>query len=221
MNARVLVMAKAPVPGLAKTRLGVAIGMEAAADLAAAALLDTLATCRRAFGEDCHLALDGDLGVARRGCEITDALATWTVFAQHGATFGERLAHAHGRLAAGSPGVVVQIGMDTPQVTVSDLRLAAGLAEGGAAVLGPALDGGWWALALEHAERAAVLCGVPMSTQGTYAATWSALAAAGLEVRETCAHLDVDTVEDAALVAGAAPNTRFGDTWLALAAVAR
>ena len=38
----VLVVAKAPVPGLAKTRLARTLGAEAAADLAAAALLDTL-----------------------------------------------------------------------------------------------------------------------------------------------------------------------------------
>ncbi|MGI9163544.1 MAG: glycosyltransferase, partial [Mycobacterium sp.] len=37
-----LVVAKAPVPGLAKTRLAAAVGDEAAADIAAAALLDTL-----------------------------------------------------------------------------------------------------------------------------------------------------------------------------------
>ena len=37
----VLVVAKAPVPGLAKTRLAAAVGDEAAADIAAAALLDT------------------------------------------------------------------------------------------------------------------------------------------------------------------------------------
>ena len=35
-------VAKAPVPGLAKTRLAASIGAEAAADVAAAALLDTL-----------------------------------------------------------------------------------------------------------------------------------------------------------------------------------
>ena len=38
----VLVVAKAPVPGLAKTRLARTLGAETAADLAAAALLDTL-----------------------------------------------------------------------------------------------------------------------------------------------------------------------------------
>ncbi len=62
---RALVVAKAPVPGRVKTRLGAAIGMDAAARLAAAALLDTIAACRSAFAE-CHLALDGDLDEAVR-----------------------------------------------------------------------------------------------------------------------------------------------------------
>src|SRR4029453_11110138 len=57
---RALVVAKAPVAGRVETRLGAVIGMEAAARVAAAALLDTLAVCRAAFDE-CHLALDGDL----------------------------------------------------------------------------------------------------------------------------------------------------------------
>jgi glycosyltransferase A (GT-A) superfamily protein (DUF2064 family) len=43
---RALVVAKAPEPGKVKTRLGAHVGMETAAGLAAAALLDTLAECR-------------------------------------------------------------------------------------------------------------------------------------------------------------------------------
>lgn len=220
MNPRVLVMAKAPVAGLAKTRLGHEIGMEAAADLAAAALLDTVDACREVFGEECHLALEGDLADAARGAELRDALAPWDVFGQVGNTFGERLAHAHGTLAARSTGVVVQIGMDTPQVTSSDLHRAAALADG-AVVLGPALDGGWWVLALDHAERAGVLADVPMSSPDTYAGTWAALAGTGLEVRETGPLVDVDTVADAELVAAAAPGTRFAQTWSSLVAATR
>ena len=42
MKVTALVVAKSPVPGLAKTRLAATLGNAAAADIAAAALLDTL-----------------------------------------------------------------------------------------------------------------------------------------------------------------------------------
>ena len=71
---RALVVAKAPMPGRVKTRLGADVGMAAAADLAAAALLDTLLACADAFGADrCLLSLDGDLCDAVRGEEIERA----------------------------------------------------------------------------------------------------------------------------------------------------
>ena len=45
-----------------KTRLGADIGMERAAEVAAAALLDTLAACVTAVGAGhCHLSLAGEL----------------------------------------------------------------------------------------------------------------------------------------------------------------
>ncbi|GAB2768899.1 hypothetical protein GCM10027020_22440 [Nocardioides salsibiostraticola] len=107
-----LVVAKAPVEGKVKTRLGVDIGLDAAADLAAASLLDSLDACAAAVGvENCHLSLAGNLSEAVRGAEIQAAVADWTVTEQRGADFAERLVNAH--LDAG-PGLVVQIGMDTP-----------------------------------------------------------------------------------------------------------
>src|SRR5690349_472622 len=113
---RLLLTAKAPVAGQAKTRLGAVTGMGAAADLAAAALLDTIDACAAAFSS-CHLALAGDLAEAERTEELRAALAGWDVFAQVGETFAERLAHAHDHVG----GPVVQIGMDTPQVTPARL----------------------------------------------------------------------------------------------------
>ena len=47
-NCAILVVAKAPVAGLAKTRLAPAFGADGAAELAAAALLDTLVAVRGA-----------------------------------------------------------------------------------------------------------------------------------------------------------------------------
>jgi glycosyltransferase A (GT-A) superfamily protein (DUF2064 family) len=213
--ARALVVAKAPVPGLAKTRLGARIGYDAAADLAAAALLDTLDAASSAFAE-CHLALAGDLGDASRSIEIRAALRSWHVFGQEGVTLGDRLAHAHRTVAAFRAGAVVQVGMDTPQVTASMLTGAADLLRAGGGVLGPAEDGGWWLLALSDPVAADVLADVTMSSARTRADTRRALAGRGVFVANTRTLRDVDTVDDARLVARAAPGTRFAEAWSAL-----
>lgn len=211
-----LVVAKAPVAGQAKTRLAGGVGDRAAADLAAAALLDTLTA-----GADAPrrvVALTGDLDAAERSAEIRAALDGWTVVPQRGDGFDERLAAAH---ADAGPGPVVQVGMDTPQLTAAQLAgTAAGLADH-EAVLGPADDGGWWVLALRDPAAAQALRGVPMSTPTTYADTAAALRAAGLDVGTTVELTDVDTVDDAERVAGSAPATRFATTWAAREVVAR
>lgn len=202
----VLVLAKAPVPGRAKTRLAVTTGDEVAADLAAAALLDTIAAVAALPGARGHLALAGDLATASRGPELLAALEGWQVTAQRGASFADRLAAAH--LDAG-PGPVVQVGMDTPQVTPALLAgVLTDLADHDAC-LGPAPDGGWWALARHDPVVAAPLAGVEMSTPSTYDDTRAALLAEGHRVSTTATLGDVDTVEDAAEVARLAPGTLF------------
>lgn len=205
---RALVVAKAPVAGAVKTRLGAHIGMEAAAGLAAAALLDTLIACDEAF-EERHLALEGDLDAAYDGEVLRERLAGWTIHPQRGATFGARLANAHADAAG--PGATVQIGMDTPQVTAADLVAVQEAAAEGAAVLGPAADGGWWVLALSDAYAAETLIDVPMSRSDTCALTRAALIAAGQSVVLAAQLVDVDEVEDADAVA------RLGDTHFARA----
>lgn len=75
----VLVMAKAPVPGRAKTRLAVHTGDDVAADLAAAALLDTVAAVEATPGARGHLALAGDLADGARGAELAHAVRGWTI----------------------------------------------------------------------------------------------------------------------------------------------
>lgn len=208
-----LVVAKAPEPGRVKTRLGRDIGMERAAEVAAAALLDTLAACRAAYDagtfDQCHVSLDGDLAAAVRAEELRQALEGWTVHPQVGADFAERLADAHARLS----GPVVQVGMDTPHATAEQLgAAAAGLADHDA-VLGPAEDGGWWVLALRDPADAAALVGVPMSTDSTGDDTRAALEARGLDVGTTATLRDIDTVPDADAAAAAAPGSRFARVW--------
>jgi len=209
-----LVVAKTPQPGLVKTRLGQQVGMAAAADLAAAALLDTLDACVAAVGADrCSVALDGELSEAVRRDEIGDRLRGWMVFPQCGGALGERLAQAH---ADAPPLPRVQTGMDTPQVTPALLRAVADGLVGHDADLAPAVDGGWWALAIRRASYAAALADVPMSTATAGDDTRAALLDRGLTVATGPVLRDVDTVEDAALVAKEAPWTRFATAWLAL-----
>jgi glycosyltransferase A (GT-A) superfamily protein (DUF2064 family) len=216
----VLVVAKAPVPGQAKTRLGDVIGHLESADLAAAALLDTIEACSTFAGDRrCHLALGGELGDACRGDEIQEALASWHVFDQRGDSFAERLVNAHLDLAADARGPVVQVGMDTPQLTPVLLADATERLGPGRGVLGPATDGGWWLLGLADPTRAAALAGVPMSTSRTGFETRRALTGWGVRVVTTSALRDVDTVFDAELVAAYAPGTRFAAAWTRLAAV--
>lgn len=205
-----LVMAKAPVAGEAKTRLGADVGMQVAADLAAAALLDTLDVVRATFPHaGVVLALAGDLDRAERGLEIRSALDGWVVVPQRGEGFGERLANAHATIR----GPVLQIGMDTPHLAPELLREAAGELASSEAVLGLAEDGGWWLLGLRDPARASVLGGVAMSTDETGADTLAALS--DLAVTRITTTYDVDTVAEAARAADDAPRTRFARAWRA------
>lgn len=207
-RAHVLVMAKAPIAGRVKTRLGREIGKDVAAELAAASLLDTIDACAAYAPGRCFLALDGQLANAVRGLELAERLASWTTFAQIGISFPERLANAH----AAVPGPVVQVGMDTPQATTGDLEdVVAGLTANDA-VLAPAEDGGWWALALRNPASGDVLRGVPMSTPDTYRDTHAALRSAGLSVGTSTILRDVDTLADADAVAGLTTGA-FSRAW--------
>ncbi|MGK2854077.1 MAG: TIGR04282 family arsenosugar biosynthesis glycosyltransferase, partial [Microbacteriaceae bacterium] len=126
--------------------------------------------------------------------EIAGRLADFTVIAQRGDGFAERLAHAHEDAAA--PGLpVLQIGMDTPQVS-PDLIAECGRALVDDAVLGLAADGGWWVLGERDAAQAGCLRGVPMSQPDTGALTLAALRDSGLRVHLVAELADVDTVAD-------------------------
>ena len=85
-----------------------------------------------------------------------------------------------------------------------------------AAVLGPAADGGWWALGLRDPRLARVVADVPTSRDDTGERTLHALRAAGLRVGVLPELTDVDTAADAVAVARAAPWTRFAAAVAAL-----
>lgn len=213
----VLVVAKAPVPGLAKTRLAAGIGSDAAADIAAAALLDTLDAVEAAPVAARVVALTGDLDSASRGAEIRSRLETFTVVDQRGADFAARLANAHADAAAATGGLpVLQIGMDTPQVTAELIVDCATVLLGVDAVVGMARDGGWWILGVRSADIAESVRDVPMSQDDTGILTLKALYDRGVEVKVVAELDDVDVVEDLdAVRRECSPDSRFARSTLA------
>jgi rSAM/selenodomain-associated transferase 1 len=193
-----LVIAKEPVPGRAKTRLSPPLSLEEAAALASAALEDTLAAVAAVPARRRIVVLDGSPGPwLPCGLEVV---------AQRGDGLAERLGAAFADV--GEPALL--IGMDTPQLTPELLGQALGrlTAADVDAVLGEAPDGGYWAIGLRDADPAA-FAGVAMSVPTTAAAQRARLEALGLRVGELPALRDVDTYADALAVAGLAPGTRF------------
>lgn len=206
----ILVVAKAPVPGLAKTRLSPPATPSEAAELAAASLVDSLDAALSVPHAEVFVAMTGKLAAASRADELGTLLDRCTVFPQRGEDFAHRLAAAHADVGALRPDrSVVQVGMDTPQLTPALFdEVADGLADADA-VLGPAHDGGWWVLGLRDPHAAEALASVPMSREDTGSLTLRALRGAGLETGLAGELTDVDTFADAEAVADLVPETRF------------
>jgi glycosyltransferase A (GT-A) superfamily protein (DUF2064 family) len=194
-----LVIAKEPVPGRVKTRLCPPCTPREAAALAEAALADTLDAAVGSGADRVVVALDGRPG---DWCP-----AGVTVVGQGNGDLAARLTTAWGHVA----GPAVQIGMDTPHVSADELSGAMDtlLRPGVRAVLGPAADGGWWAIGLRR-PHPRTFTGIATSRPDTGARQLARLRALGLAPALLPRRRDVDTWTDALAVAAECPAGRFG-----------
>jgi hypothetical protein len=202
LAAQLMVIAKEPVPGRVKTRLTPAYTPAEAAELAEAALADTLAAV-------------ASTSVTRRILALAGTPGRWLppgfdVIAQQGGGLDERLAWALADARATCTAPLAFIGMDTPQVTPALLAqavepLVAGTTD---ATFGMAEDGGFWLLGLRKIDPALVL-GVPMSQPDTGSRQLARLERAGLRVRRLPELIDADTVAEAEHIAAATPGSAF------------
>ena len=146
---RIIIFAKAPQAGRAKTRLIPALGGEGAARLAQRMLQATLATAQAAALGPLQLCLSpppGDPAWAEfawpAGVELRD---------QGDGDLGQRMARAvEAGVQLGLP--VLLIGTDCPQLTPALLRQAAEALSHHDSVLFPASDGGYVLLGLRHSH---------------------------------------------------------------------
>lgn len=141
---RVVIFAKAPVPGAVKTRLIPALGADGAADLARQMLGETLASAAAAGNlrvELCASPHPDDpawIDVLPPGLERSD---------QGQGDLGERLAAASARAIRDGERVLL-IGTDCPGLDAARLRAAASHLDRHDVVLYPAQDGGYVLLGL-------------------------------------------------------------------------
>jgi hypothetical protein len=185
---RILVFAKAPVPGRVKTRLIPALGAEGAAALARAMLERTL---EEALASGLPVELCGEPDAA----EWNEARPGLALTAQGSGDLGERLTRAAERALGEGP--ILLIGADCPELDRVRLRSAADALEAHEAAIHPAHDGGYALLGLRRFDRS-VFDGIEWSTSRVAAQTMARIDALGwsLWVGETLR--DVDEPEDLA-----------------------
>jgi rSAM/selenodomain-associated transferase 1 len=185
----ICIFAKAPRPGRVKTRLAAAIGARAAAVLARAFLEDTCALAASQADAEPIVALDGDLDA-----ELRASLGPVAVWSQGEGDLGDRLERVLSR-ALVDHAWAVALGADSPGLPSALLTGAVRGLGSADAVLVPADDGGFCALALRRAWPEA-LRDVRWSSEHAMADVRARLESAGARVALTEPWFDVDGETD-------------------------
>jgi len=195
MNAektRVIVMAKAPEPGQAKTRLIPALGAHGAARLA-----------ERLLERAVDAAIDSGIGEVVLACAPDTAHAAFAAQARRGVALraqgegdlGLRMRRAFDDAFAAGATHAVLIGTDVPALDATTLRRARAALAAADAVFVPAFDGGYALIGLRRVEPS-LFEGLPWSSAAVMALTRERLAAAGLVHVELPAVHDIDEPAD-------------------------
>lgn len=195
-----LIMARAPVPGSTKTRLHPLLGPNGCARLQAALIRRAAALGGGMPGGG---AAGGGTVLAYTPPEAGELLRPLvgnavTLVGQRGSDLGQRMAAAVCDVAATRPGPVIVIGTDCPVLSPAHLAAAAGrLREGDDVVLGPAVDGGYYLIALAHPDpRVFALPTHAWGGPDVATLTVRAAAAAGLNTGFIQPEHDLDTPAD-------------------------
>lgn len=194
ISCRILVFAKAPVPGRVKTRLVPALGESGAAQLHRQLVERTLDTASAAGLGAIDLCCAPDTNDPFfAACAKKYGLS---LSAQGEGDLGVRMSRAlKATLAAGTPGLLV--GCDCPALTPAYLREAAtALAGASEAVFGPAEDGGYVLVGLARMPPAQLFEDISWGTASVMQETRARLTQIGWHWRELATLWDVDRTED-------------------------
>lgn len=190
MTFRILIMAKAPIPGTVKTRLG--LPPETAAGLQSALIWDTAEKAS-------SLAPTTLAGAPADRLDLLRPLAPEGValIPQPEGDLGDRMLAATRTLFADHPAPVLLLGTDVPTLPKDAIKDAASALETHDLSIIPSSDGGYVLLGLGRLVTE-VFRGVDWSTEAVYGQTLRRAEGAGLSVYEGDAWYDVDAPADLA-----------------------
>lgn len=195
----IIIMAKAPRAGEAKTRLAPPLTQEEAARLASCLFADTVsvALSKGVAVVVAYAPADGRTTLEEALREDTLGSLLW--FEQRGEGLGERLDGVVERAFAEGFGPLLLVGADSPTLPPAFLASALEGLTGGRAdvVLGPTEDGGYYAVGMRE-PAAGLFDAVEWSTPRAYAQTARNVARLGLRLSELPFWYDVDTPADLA-----------------------
>ncbi|NMG02081.1 TIGR04282 family arsenosugar biosynthesis glycosyltransferase [Azoarcus taiwanensis] len=188
---RIIVFAKAPVPGRVKTRLIPALGADGAAALARVMLIRTLDVAISSAVGEVELCMDPAPGAPSwQGITLPPGLS---LSPQEQGDLGERMARAVMRRIDELP--VILIGTDCVQISKVLLRDAANALTRADAVMNPCADGGYALFGLNRFDPS-LFEGIAWSTASVAARTLARLAALGWRVHVGREVHDVDSPRD-------------------------
>jgi rSAM/selenodomain-associated transferase 1 len=214
MDVRLLVFCKAPLPGTVKTRLAAGIGAQNALDAYRAMVADVLAAADASGLATtlCYTPAGGqaapDVQNAVRELCGPDRLLLPQTDGDLGARMAAALADALARADA-----AILVGSDLPLLTGALLAEAAARLTTCDAVLGPAEDGGYYAVGFTRQGFCPeIFTAMPWSTSRVAVLTRRRLAAAGRRVALLPVLPDCDTPEDLARLAAPPWRLRLAGT---------
>jgi len=216
MSRTLVLMAKPPTPGLAKTRLAAHLGAGPAATVAYGLLADTLELCEAASRADGGLRLVLAWSAER---ELFRAMTGegWRLIEQCSGDLGDRLDGVLAELGPAAGDLTVFLGIDAPHLPVERIAAAFEALDAAEVVLGPCEDGGYYLIGVRGTWPAGALAKVRWSSGHALADTRWALQAAGLSCAELSPWYDVDEIGDLRRLAremeemppGRLPHTRM------------
>lgn len=196
-DCTLVIMAKAPKPGVVKTRLAQSLPLEAVVELYRCLLDDTMALAR-SLG-------DVDVAIMCPSPDVQDLSRAMgdsiPVMAQSGDGLAAGLTSVFAHFAAAGRRRIIAFNSDSPHLPASILKSAFQALGESDVVVGPTHDGGYY-LVGATASHPGLFAGDGLGTTNAYDALLGRVRALGLSVSLTDPFYDIDVADDLSRLAG-------------------